>query len=287
MPSGAITNVVGKARTSYAFENALSPSIACAYGIAFAATNARTIGAASVESTPRNTTSPLPLSFFAAAIKSGVSSRHGGHHVAQSFKTSVLPRKSASVTCLPSSVVRWKSGAGEPTCGPVRASAVAAMIACSMCSLNVGDGADRRDGPSAAHGVDASVDRSLVLGGRDDLELDDLNAVRRDDDRAAERRADPVGAERSDPVLREAAHRQRQLRTGSPGDDETVLERALDRAWEIGTGPGRERERGARTAHDVERDRALLRLLRVPRAMRIDRKSTRLNSSHANISYAV
>ena len=126
--------MVGNARTSYALENALSPSIACAYGIDFAARNARTIGAASVESTPRNTTSCFAPSFFAAAIRSGVSSRHGGHHVAQSLSTSVLPRKSASETGLPSIVVRWKSGAGAPTCGPVRASAVAARIACSMIS---------------------------------------------------------------------------------------------------------------------------------------------------------
>src|ERR1700736_6119821 len=126
--------VVGYARTSYVFENDLSASIAVVYGIDLDAMNARTIGAASVESTPRNTTSPFAATFFAAAIRSGVSSRHGGHHVAHSLSTSVLPRKSASETGLPSTVVRWKSGAGAPTCGPVRVSAVAAMMACSMIS---------------------------------------------------------------------------------------------------------------------------------------------------------
>ncbi len=128
-PSAEITYVVGYARTSYVLENDLSASIAVEYGIALDAMNARTIGAASVESTPRNTTSPLPPSFLAAAIRSGVSSRHGGHHVAHSLSTSVLPRKSASDTGLPSSVVRWKSGAAVPTWGPVRVSAAAAMIA--------------------------------------------------------------------------------------------------------------------------------------------------------------
>ena len=86
-----MTKVLGYARTSYALAKLWS-SIAVGYGMPFAATNARTIGAFSVESTPRKTTSPPRPNFFAAAMRSGVSSRHGGHHVAQSLTTTVLPR---------------------------------------------------------------------------------------------------------------------------------------------------------------------------------------------------
>ena len=86
-----MTNVVGNARTSKAEAKVFVSSIAWANGRFFDATNARTIGAASVESTPRKATSPARLSFFAAATSSGVSSRHGGHQVAQALMTSVLP----------------------------------------------------------------------------------------------------------------------------------------------------------------------------------------------------
>src|SRR5271165_5953360 len=52
-------------------------------------------------------------------MRSGISRRHGGHQVAQTLTTSVLPRYEARETLRPSSVVREKSGAGLPTCGPV------------------------------------------------------------------------------------------------------------------------------------------------------------------------
>src|SRR3712207_6943726 len=48
-----------------------------------------------------------------------------------------------------------------------------------------------------------------------------------------------------------------------------------------------DREEGARLVDAVERIRWRLRHGQVPRALDLDRKSTRLNSSHANISYAV
>ncbi len=52
-------------------------------------------------------------------------------------------------------------------------------------------------------------------------------------------------------------------------DDQPVLDRARDRARQVGTRPRRERERRAAAARHVERDLALLRLLDVPRTPRI------------------
>ncbi len=88
----------------------------CGYGTPLAAEKARTTLAVSVVSTPRNAT--LPASRLASAIRSGVSSRQGGHHEPQTLITSARPRKSASRTRLPSIVVSAKSGAGCPTTGP-------------------------------------------------------------------------------------------------------------------------------------------------------------------------
>src|SRR5471032_551341 len=113
IPFGSITNVVGKYRISYALANTRPASIACAYGTPLAATNARTIGASSVESTPRNTTSEECSDVYDLS-RSGVSSRHGGHHVAHMLMTSVLPRNESSVTVRPSIVLSVKAGAGEP-----------------------------------------------------------------------------------------------------------------------------------------------------------------------------
>src|SRR5471032_2049341 len=118
IPFGSITNVVGKYRISYALANTRPASIACAYGMPLAATNARTIGASSVESTPRKTTFE-PCSAAYDLSRSGVSSRHGGHHVAQVLITSVLPLNESSVTVLPSIVRNVNAGAVAPTCGPV------------------------------------------------------------------------------------------------------------------------------------------------------------------------
>src|ERR1700733_841234 len=103
---------------SYAFAKSLAPVVTtCGYGTPLAATNARTTSADSVGSTPRHAT-PRDASPFASAIRSGVSSRHGGHHEPHTLITSVLPRKSASRTALPPVVVSVKGGAGRPTTGP-------------------------------------------------------------------------------------------------------------------------------------------------------------------------
>ena len=77
---------------SYAFAKSLVLVVtACGYAMPFAATNARTTLAVSVVSTPRNAT-PRDASAFDSATRSGVSSRHGGHHEPHTLITSVLPR---------------------------------------------------------------------------------------------------------------------------------------------------------------------------------------------------
>src|ERR1700722_17170876 len=110
---------------SYAFENDLSLSIACGYFTPLAATNARTIGASSVSSTPRNTTFGAASAAY-DEMRSGVSPRHGGHQVAHTLRTSVLPLYVSSVTVRPSMVFSVNAGAGWPTCGPVRTAGAAA-----------------------------------------------------------------------------------------------------------------------------------------------------------------
>src|SRR5689334_16115799 len=47
----------------------------------------------------------------------GISSRHGPHHVAQKFKTTILPRNSASDTGLPVRSVSVRSSADVPAFG--------------------------------------------------------------------------------------------------------------------------------------------------------------------------
>ena len=84
-----------------------------------AATKARTAAGGSVESTPRKTTSSCAVAAD-SAIRSGVSSRHGGHHEPHTLITSVMPRYVASVTVRPSMVVNRKAGAGRPASGPGR-----------------------------------------------------------------------------------------------------------------------------------------------------------------------
>ena len=77
---------------SYAFANSLVLVVtACGYGMPFAATNARTTFVVSVVSTPRKATL-RGASALASATRSGVSSRHGGHHDPHTLITSVFPR---------------------------------------------------------------------------------------------------------------------------------------------------------------------------------------------------
>src|SRR5437588_8738662 len=53
----------------------------------------------------------------AAATRSGVSARHGGHHVAKKFTTTTWPRKLDRLSGRPSVVASEKSGAATPTAG--------------------------------------------------------------------------------------------------------------------------------------------------------------------------
>src|SRR2546423_13095823 len=46
----------------------------------------------------------------------GISTRHGGHHVAQKLTSTTLPFRSSIFDCLPSSVVKEKEGMGWPVC---------------------------------------------------------------------------------------------------------------------------------------------------------------------------
>src|SRR3712207_7941874 len=62
------------------------------------------------------------------------------------------------------------------------------------------------------------------------------------------------------------------------------LEAVLDHAHEVGVGEGNPFRDAGRAGRVADRDPVLG--LRFPEVL-LDRKSTRLNSSHANISYAV
>ena len=46
----------------------------------------------------------------------GISTRHGGHQVAQKLTSTTLPFRSSIFDCLPSSVVKEKEGMGWPVC---------------------------------------------------------------------------------------------------------------------------------------------------------------------------
>src|SRR2546430_15421469 len=60
--------------------------------------------------TPRKTT-PRSLYFCQALSSARASARHGTHQEAQKFTSTALPRKSASLTTLPSNSVRVNEGA--------------------------------------------------------------------------------------------------------------------------------------------------------------------------------
>src|SRR5690625_4739138 len=49
---------------------------------------------------------------------SGISARHGGHHVAQKFTITLSPLRSDNLTISPSNVLRSKSGAMLPISSP-------------------------------------------------------------------------------------------------------------------------------------------------------------------------
>jgi hypothetical protein len=89
MPLGSMTIVVGMNATPYPLY-ASGPATATGYGMPFAETNVLMTGEASVVSMARNATFG-PASLRYAAIMSGVSARHGGHHVAQKFTTKTFP----------------------------------------------------------------------------------------------------------------------------------------------------------------------------------------------------
>src|SRR2546423_8607260 len=46
----------------------------------------------------------------------GISTRHGGHQVAQKLTSTTLPFRSSIFDCLPSSVVKENEGMGRPVC---------------------------------------------------------------------------------------------------------------------------------------------------------------------------
>src|ERR1700723_74269 len=63
-------------------------------------------------STDTPTTSKLSLYFLASPVRIGISSRHGGHHVAQKFKITTLPCHCAVETTLPSRSCTRNGGTG-------------------------------------------------------------------------------------------------------------------------------------------------------------------------------
>src|SRR5580658_2533092 len=100
------------------------PARAVTYGTPRAERNVRTTGAVSVVSMPRNATS-FACSFLYAATRSGVSARHGGHHVAQKLRTTTLPTNDCADTAFPSSVWTVNAGACEPSGAPAGSGAAA------------------------------------------------------------------------------------------------------------------------------------------------------------------
>src|SRR6266436_5454492 len=67
----------------------------------------------SSSSTTRPRICSRSLYFFCSSTRSGISARHGPHHVAQKFTSTTFPLEPARVTGLPSRPARWKSGAGS------------------------------------------------------------------------------------------------------------------------------------------------------------------------------
>src|SRR5919109_972930 len=61
----------------------------------------------------------LSFTFCQAASRSLASARHGGHHEAQKFRNTALPRKSAEVSFFPSKRVTVKGAAGLARSGDV------------------------------------------------------------------------------------------------------------------------------------------------------------------------
>src|ERR1700683_3473333 len=112
-PCSSSTIVVGM----YAMPKPLytsGPANAAGYGTPFAERNVLMIGAVSVVSMPRKATSGA-CSLRYAAFMSGVSARHGGHHVAQKLSTVTLPAVADAASGVPASVVACSGGAAEPT----------------------------------------------------------------------------------------------------------------------------------------------------------------------------
>ena len=79
----------------------------------FRSTNGLSTVAAS-ELMPTISTSSREVSWY-NSMKCGISFTHGGHHVAQKSNTTRLPRRSASESFRPSSVVTVRSGAATPS----------------------------------------------------------------------------------------------------------------------------------------------------------------------------
>src|SRR6185295_16823682 len=69
-----------------------------------------TDGPSSSRETPMTTRPSLPYC-FCSSMKPGISSRQGGHHVAQKSRTTTLPLKSDSLTALPSTSLSSQAGA--------------------------------------------------------------------------------------------------------------------------------------------------------------------------------
>src|SRR5882762_2670577 len=67
----------------------------------------------SSSSTARPRICKRSLYLFCNRTRSGISARHGPHHVAQKFTTMTLPLDAASVTGFPSRPATWNSGAGS------------------------------------------------------------------------------------------------------------------------------------------------------------------------------
>src|SRR5579872_3572218 len=93
--------------------------------------NTETNAALSSSSTPMKMT-PRDAYFLAAAMRSGVSARHGGHQVAKKFMTTIRPRVCASDHAFESNDCKENAGAGMPSCG-----ALAARAACAPAPIAI------------------------------------------------------------------------------------------------------------------------------------------------------
>src|SRR5204863_3833068 len=151
VPVRSITKLDGSARTPYFSATVIFGSSATGKLNLCELTNGGTfLGSPSSEMA----TSTNPASLWRRHSRSiaGISSRHGGHHVAQKFTSTTLPRCAESVKSPPACDGSVKSSASRARVGLIRSSCLRAT---SMLGPAAGDGLAGAVEPAAAAGSDS------------------------------------------------------------------------------------------------------------------------------------